>query len=194
MRHHFTHRLVVRDDTSRRRIYAEMNGLAVDTNLVAILDTLPDVRGLVVDRNAPFENQLLHLQPRTHACLRQYFMQLGRFHLRQQHALLGRRQILILGCIQYTRDNILKPIAVLPMRATMGSALTQFAIWRRTSDTIGCTLRISLRTLRLITEPARTRGVTAHTLLAIAPGTCWLRADARILCRHGRLSCLRVIC
>ena len=80
-------RLVVRDHARRRRRDAHADRLAVDLDLVAELDALADVGGLVVDRDPPFHDQLFHLQPRAQAGLRQHLVQLGRFRLRRQHAL-----------------------------------------------------------------------------------------------------------
>ena len=69
---------------------AQRNRAAVDLDLVAKLDALADVGGLVVDRDAATQNHALHLQPRAQARLRQHLVQLGLLQLRLQHA-LGRQ-------------------------------------------------------------------------------------------------------
>ena len=85
MRHHLANRLVIGDHTRWRRIDAIPDGLSIDFDLVAKLDTLPYVRWLVVDGDTPFQDELLHFKARTKTRLRQNLVQLGRFDLRLQH-------------------------------------------------------------------------------------------------------------
>ena len=76
--------LVVRDDAGRRRVNTNPDRLAVDLDVVAELDSLTDVRRLGIDRNPTFENQLLHLQARAQAGLRQHLVQFRALRLRRQ--------------------------------------------------------------------------------------------------------------
>ena len=78
VRHHFTDRLVVRDDARRRWRDAIADRLAVDLDLIAMLNTLADMRGLGVDRNPTLQDQRFHLKTRTKASLGQHLVQLGR--------------------------------------------------------------------------------------------------------------------
>ena len=87
MGYHLTNRLVVRNDSSRRRVDTVAYRLAIDLDLVAKLDALADMGRLIVHGDAPFENELLHLQTRAQSRLSQNLVELGRFHLRQQHTL-----------------------------------------------------------------------------------------------------------
>ena len=82
MRHHLSGGLVVGNNARRRRVNAHPDGLAIDLDGIAELNALPDVGGLGIHRNTPFQYQLLHFQPRTQAGLCQHFVQLGRFGLR----------------------------------------------------------------------------------------------------------------
>ncbi len=63
---------------------------------------------LSVDRNTALQDQLLHLQARAHARLRQDFVQLGRLGLRLQHPLGGQGQLLLLLRIEDAADHIVK--------------------------------------------------------------------------------------
>lgn len=90
MGHHLPHWLVVRNHTCWRRVDAVADGFAVDLDLIAELDALADVGWLVVDGDAPFQNELLHLEARAQTRLRQHLVELGCFDLGQQHT-LGRR-------------------------------------------------------------------------------------------------------
>ncbi|MDT4822278.1 hypothetical protein FQZ97_554750 [compost metagenome] len=87
VRDDLAHGLVVRDHARRRRCDAVADRLAVDLDLVAVLDALADVGWLVVDRDAALQDELLHLEARTKTGLRQHLVQLGRIGLGQQHAL-----------------------------------------------------------------------------------------------------------
>ena len=89
---HFAHRLVVGNHARGRRVDAEADRFAVDLDLVTKLHTLANVGGLVVDRNTPFQNQLLHLEPRPQTRLRQHLVQLGRLDLGLQHT-FGRHKV-----------------------------------------------------------------------------------------------------
>ena len=79
--HHFARRLVVRNHPRRGWVDAESNRFAIDLDAVAKLHTLANVGGLVVDADAPFQDELLHLQTRANARLRQHFVQLGGLRL-----------------------------------------------------------------------------------------------------------------
>ncbi len=107
---HFAHRLVVGNHARGRRVDAEADRLAVDLDLVAKLHTLPNVGGLVVDRNTPLQNQLLHLEPRAQPRLRQHLVQLGRLDLGLQHT-FGRHKVrpLFFG-VETTRNNVFKAV------------------------------------------------------------------------------------
>ena len=63
--HHFAGRLVVRNHPRRRSLNAHLDRLAIDLDLISELNALADVGRLVVDRDAPFGDKLLHLQPRA---------------------------------------------------------------------------------------------------------------------------------
>ena len=65
VRYNFARGLVISDHTWRRRVDAHPNRLAIHLDAVAKLNALTDVRGLGVDGNATFENQLLHLKARS---------------------------------------------------------------------------------------------------------------------------------
>lgn len=69
-------RLVISNDTRGRHVNAHTNRLAVDFDGIAKLDALTDVRGLGIDGNTPFQDELLHLQARTQAGLGQNLVQL----------------------------------------------------------------------------------------------------------------------
>src|SRR6185369_5609657 len=86
----FAHRLVIGDHPCRGRCDAETDGLAVDLDLVAELDALTDVGRFVVDGNPAFGDELLHLETRTQARLRQQLVQFGGIRLRREHPLGGR--------------------------------------------------------------------------------------------------------
>ena len=103
---HLAHGIVIGDHARRRRIDAEADGLAVDLDHIAKLNALTDVSRLVVDRDAAFENQLLHLQARAHAGLGQYLVQLGRIDLRRQHTLGRHIAAVFLFIVKVTRDHI----------------------------------------------------------------------------------------
>ena len=69
MGHDFANRLVVGNHTCRRWVDADPDGFAIDLDLIAKLNALPNVGGLVVDRNPAFQYELLHFQARAHARL-----------------------------------------------------------------------------------------------------------------------------
>ena len=79
MSHHLASRFVIGNHAGRRRIDTHTNGFAVDLDAVTELDALADMRRLGVNRYAAFEDQLLHLKPRTQASLSQNLVELGRF-------------------------------------------------------------------------------------------------------------------
>ena len=87
VRHHFTHGLVISDHAGGRGLDPEADGLAIDLDLVAKLNALTNVGRLVVHRDAPLHDELLHLKARSQASLRQHFMQFGGFGHGSQHAL-----------------------------------------------------------------------------------------------------------
>ena len=102
---HFAHRLVVGDHPWRRRIDAKADRFAVDLDMVAELDALTDMGWLVIDRDAPFQDQLLHFQARAHARLGQHLVQLGRFGLRGQNPLSRYlRQVVAFGVESAAHD------------------------------------------------------------------------------------------
>ena len=84
------YRLVIRDNAGSWGINPKPHGFAVDFDLVSKLDSLANVGRLVVDRNSSLQNELLHLQTRPHARLRQNFMQLGGLGHGQKDSLGGR--------------------------------------------------------------------------------------------------------
>ena len=59
--HHFTDRLVICQNPRRRRGNANLDRFACDLDLVSKRDALANVRGLPVDGDAPFQNQLFHV-------------------------------------------------------------------------------------------------------------------------------------
>lgn len=71
MGHHFADGLVVCDHPGWRRVDTVANGLAVDFDLVAVLDALTHVGRLIIDRDPPLQNQLLHLKARPQTRLGQ---------------------------------------------------------------------------------------------------------------------------
>ncbi|MNL27241.1 hypothetical protein D3C87_1488190 [compost metagenome] len=91
MRYHFTHRLVISNDTRRRRINPIADGLAIDLDLIAKLDALSDMGRLIVNRDAPLQDKLLHLQARPESRLGKHLVKFGCFDLRQQNT-FGRHQ------------------------------------------------------------------------------------------------------
>ena len=107
---HFSHRLVVRNDARGRRVDAVADGLAIDLDLIAKLDSLPNVGWLVVDGDAPLHDELLHLKPRAHARLCQHFMKLGRFCLRGQYAFWRREFCDLFVGIKLARYHVVKPV------------------------------------------------------------------------------------
>ncbi len=110
MSHHFTHRFVIGDDTGRRRVNAKSNGFAIDFDMVAKLNALTDVGRFVVDGNSPLHDQLLHFQPRSHASLSQYFVQLGGFDLGCQHPLRQGHLRNFFVRVELSRNHIVKTI------------------------------------------------------------------------------------
>ena len=111
VRHDFPRRLVIGNHTRGWRRNTKANGLAVDLDLITKLHALPDMGGLVIHRNTPLKNELLHLQARTHAGLGQHLVQLGRLRLGQQHAFGGRHLGVSLILVELARDHVGKPIA-----------------------------------------------------------------------------------
>jgi hypothetical protein len=97
---------VVGDHARRRRRDAVADRLAVDLDLVAVLDALADVGGLVVDRNPALPGSALHLEPRAEAGLRQHLVQLGRIGLGQQHALERRHLGAFLVGVELARNDV----------------------------------------------------------------------------------------
>ena len=82
--------------------------LAVDLNAVAKLNSLSDVGWLCVDRNTAFQNQLLHLQARAEARLRQHLVKLGCFRHRRQNPLgRSKRNVVFVG-VELPRHYIIK--------------------------------------------------------------------------------------
>jgi len=67
-------------DKYARRPLADLalNQLAVDANLVGWQDTLTNVSRLTIDRNAPCDDQFLHVAARSQTSLRQHLVQLWR--------------------------------------------------------------------------------------------------------------------
>ena len=106
--HHFARRLVIRNHARRRRCNAHFDGAAIDLNLVSKLHALAGVSHFVVDGHMAFGNEALHLDARAHARLGQDFVQLGRFGLRQQHALFGRSFGTDEFCVELARDDVFK--------------------------------------------------------------------------------------
>ncbi|OIQ65105.1 hypothetical protein GALL_533390 [mine drainage metagenome] len=83
----FTGGFVVSDDTCRWWLDFETNRFAIDLDMISKLNPLTDVRRFIIDRNAPFKDELFHLKARTHAGLGQHLVQFGRFRLWRQHPL-----------------------------------------------------------------------------------------------------------
>ena len=106
MRYHLARGLVVRNHAGGRRVYAHANGLAVDFDVVTKLDALTDVCRLRVHGNSSLENQLLHLQARAQARLRQHFVQLRTFRLCRQNTLGWLQGNVVLIGIELARDHI----------------------------------------------------------------------------------------
>ena len=106
MRYHLARGLVVRNHAWRWRVYAHANGLAVDFDVVAKLNALTDVCRLRVHGNSALEYQLLHLQARAQARLRQHFVQLGAFRLCRQNTLGWLQGNVVLISIELARDHI----------------------------------------------------------------------------------------
>ena len=101
--------LVVRNHTCGRWVDADPDGLAIDLDLIAKLNALSNVGGLVVDRNPAFQNQLLHFQARAHTRLGQHLMQLGAFGHGCQNAFQnGFGHLLGFFFVKSTRDHIVK--------------------------------------------------------------------------------------
>jgi hypothetical protein len=48
--------------------------MAIDQNLIAILDPIAEVRNFTVHGDAVGADQLFHIAPRPQACARQYFL------------------------------------------------------------------------------------------------------------------------
>jgi hypothetical protein len=109
VRHDLSGRLVIGDHARRRWIDAHTYGLAIDLDLISELHTLPNMRRLVVHRNPPFKDQLLHLQTGAQSSLRQHLMQFGCIGLGRKHP-FGRVQIRQrLVSIKLTGNNVGKP-------------------------------------------------------------------------------------
>ena len=109
---HLTSGLVVSDDPGRWRINPDANRLAIDLDMVSKLNSLANVCGLIVDRDAPLHDELLHLQSRTHAVLGQHLVQLGIFGLWGQDP-PGRLQVwLCFICIEQTRHHVIEATAL----------------------------------------------------------------------------------
>ena len=109
---HLTSGLVVSDDPGRWRINPDANRLAIDLDMVSKLNPLANVCGLIVDRDAPLHDELLHLQSRTHAVLGQHLVQLGIFGLWGQDP-PGRLQVwLCFICIEQTRHHVIESTAL----------------------------------------------------------------------------------
>ena len=106
MSHHLAGWLVISNHARRRRIDTYPNGFAVDLDAVTKLDALADVGRLGIDRYAAFEDQLLHLKPRTQASLGQNLVELGRFRQRRQNALGWRQGGIVLVGIKLPGDHI----------------------------------------------------------------------------------------
>ena len=106
MRHHLASRLVISNHARRRRVDTHPNRFAVDLDTVTKLDALADVGRLGIDRYPAFEDQLLHLQSRTQARLRQNLVELGRFRQRRQNALGWRQCAIVLVGIKLPGDHI----------------------------------------------------------------------------------------
>ena len=62
MTDHFARRLVISQHAGRRWRHAHAYRLAVDLDDVTVLDALAHVGRLAVDGDAPFKDELLHLQ------------------------------------------------------------------------------------------------------------------------------------
>ena len=107
MRDHLASGLVVGNDARRWRADLHADRLAVDLDGVAKLDALADVSGFGVDRNAAFQNQLLHFQARTESGLGQHLVQLGRFGQRRKHALEFECAVFFVG-VKLAGDDIFK--------------------------------------------------------------------------------------
>ena len=112
VRHNLPHWLVVCDHTHGWWLDAKANRLAVDLDLVAILDALADMGRLVVYRDAPFQDHLFHLDARAQSGLGQHLVQLWCFRLWQKypfgHRYIGPRLVLIEG----PRNHVGKPVAL----------------------------------------------------------------------------------
>ena len=63
VRDDFARGLVIRNDPGGRRVNTHPDRLAVDFDMVAKLDPLSDVGRFVIDGDAPFNDELLHLEP-----------------------------------------------------------------------------------------------------------------------------------
>jgi hypothetical protein len=95
--HHLTGRLVVSQHAWRGRRNTHPDRLAIDLHGIAILNALPNMGWLAVDRDTAFQNHLLHLQPRAQTGLRQDFVKLGCISMWLKHTLGGQRWILLIG-------------------------------------------------------------------------------------------------
>ena len=108
MGNHFASRLVIRNDPGGWWVDPHPDRLAVDLDVITKLDSLPNVCWLIVDRDAPFNNKLLHLKTGSHARLSQHLVQFGRLGLGLQHAFLYRCGLISQLGVELARDHITK--------------------------------------------------------------------------------------
>ena len=103
---------------------------------------------LIVHRYAPLQDELLHFQPRTHAGLRKNLVQLGRFDLRQQHALGRQRTFASFIGIKLARNHISELVTSFAGIAS----LSNIAAKARFFAAAGLLLGIALRGLACTTD------------------------------------------
>ena len=79
---------------------------------IAELNALTNMRRLGIDRDAPFQNQLLHFQARAKAGLGQDLVQLRAFGLGRQHALGQLKRNIRLVGIKLAGDHVFKTVSL----------------------------------------------------------------------------------
>ena len=62
VRHNFTCRFVIRNHTRWWWVNANAKWTSIDFDLIAVLNALTNVSGLIVDRNSALQNELLHFK------------------------------------------------------------------------------------------------------------------------------------
>jgi len=97
---------VIGDHARRWWVNPHPHRLAIDFDGVAKLDALANVGGLTIDGNPAFQNQLLHLQPRTQPRLSEHLVQLGRLRLRRQDPFGQLERLIFLIGIELASDHV----------------------------------------------------------------------------------------